>query len=57
MTGKRPVEETVTLTSPYGSKVTVSASGVSAYTAAGYKPIEVAPVRAAPKRRQSKTSD
>lgn len=57
MTGKRPVEETVTLTSPYGSKVTVSASGVFAYAAAGYKPVEEAPVRAAPKRRQSKMSD
>lgn len=57
MTGKRAVEETVTLTSPYGSKVTVSASSASAYVAAGYKPVELAPVRAAPKRRQSKTSD
>ena len=51
------MEETVTLMSPYGSKVTVSASGVSVYAAAGYKPVEAAPVRAASKRRQSKTSD
>ena len=51
------MEETVTLTSPYGSKVTVSASGASAYVSAGYRPVEAARVRAAPKRRQSKTSD
>ena len=37
MTGNKPAEQTVILTSPYGSQVTVSMSDKQRYLAAGYR--------------------
>lgn len=47
MAKQREVEQTVTLTSPYGAKVTVSASRAAVYQSAGYK----AATKAAPPKK------